>query len=275
MTGSLTDRAFAVLELLAAASEGAALSDIAARLDIPTSGAHRLLAELVRLGYARQNSDATYALTAKIVRLSHAWLGERGVFAAVQPTLDRLARQTGELVRYAVVDGDRLAWVASAQGVRFGLRFEPDMGAEAALYCTAAGYAWLACLSDEEAMRLVMNQGFGRLGDDGPGAPRTIDALQNQISLARSRGCARAVDSSGVGTTSLAAPVRHPTSQAVVGVLDISGPSARLGEARLNDLSPALLAACVEIAPFAGWPATSRLQQRERLPALGRSGQYA
>ena len=37
MTGALIDRAFAVLELLAASNEGAALSDVAARLDIPGS----------------------------------------------------------------------------------------------------------------------------------------------------------------------------------------------------------------------------------------------
>ena len=252
MTGALIDRAFAVLELLAASNEGAALSDVAARLDIPGSAAHRLLAELVRLGYARQDpASSAYMLTAKIVSLSYAWLGGRGAAAAVQPMLDQLAAATGELVRYALVDGDRLAWIASAQGAASGLRVEAEMGVEVALYCTAAGHAWLACLSDEEAMRLVMTQGFGRLVDDGPGAPRTIDALQNYLRLARGRGWARAAESSAIGVASAAAPVRQPATGAVVGILDVSGPSARLTEARLQDLAPRLLAAAAEVAGLA------------------------
>jgi DNA-binding IclR family transcriptional regulator len=193
--------------------------------------------------------------------LSYAWFGDRGAAAAVQPTLDHLAAATNELVRYAVVQGERLAWVAAAQGARFGLRLEPAMAADIPLYCTAAGYAWLAFLSEEEAMRLIMTQGFGRLVDDGPGAPRTIDALQNQLRQAHARGWARAVESASVGVTSVAVPVRDLATHAVLGVLDISGPTARLGEARLPELSSVLLAAAAEIAPLTRWVEASGLQR--------------
>lgn len=262
MTGALIDRAFAVLELLAAQPEGVGVSDVAARLDLPLSAAHRLLAELIRLGYARQQpASSAYRLTAKVLSLSYAWFGAGGAAAGVQPTLDQLAKTTGELVRYAIVDADRLAWVAASQGARVGLRLEPDMGAEIPLYCTAAGYAWLSCLTDEEAMRLIMTQGFGRLVDDGPGAPRTIDALQSHIRGTRSRGWARAVESAAVGTTSVAVPVRDPANPAVLGILDISGPTARIGEARFSDLSAALLAAAADMAPLTSWVEASNLRR--------------
>ncbi len=247
MTGSLLDRALRLLELLAGAPHGMALHDIATALGVPKSAAHRLLAELIGHGYARQDKAGTYLLTTRLLSLGYAWLGGFGVADLVQPTLDRLAVATGELARFAVVDAERLTWIAKAQGARFGLRLDPDQGMEAVLYCTATGHAWLATMSEEEAVRLVMAQGFGRLPDHGPNAPRTLDALRNRLVLARERGYAWVSESSAVGTASVAAAVRHPVSGSVMGVVTVSGPSARLSEPRLHELAPLVLHAAEEL----------------------------
>lgn len=248
MAGSLLDRALSIVELLAAEPGGLQLQEVAGRLDLPKSAVHRLLAELIRLGYARRASGGGYLLTAKIVTLGHAWLSASGVTDLVQPTLDRLAAETGELARYAVVDGDRLTWIAKAQGARFGLRLDPDQGMEAVLYCTATGHAWLATLSDEEALQMVARQGFGRLQDDGPNAPRSIDALRNRLTLARSRGYAWVFESSAPGTASVAAAVRPASARNTAGVVTVSGPSVRLTEERMHALAPRLLDAAAELS---------------------------
>jgi len=247
MAGSLLDRALGIIELLAAEAHGLKLQDLADRLTIPKSAAHRLLADLIRHGYVRQNSVGTYLLTTKVLSLGYSWLGGSGVADMVQPTLDRLALSTGELVRYAVVDGERLAWIAKAQGARFGLRVDPDQGMEPILYCTATGHAWLATLREEDAIRLVLAQGLGHLAEQGPNAPRSIDALQHQLMQVRERGYALVIDSSAVGTASMAAPVRHPITQRVVGILSIAGPSARLVQERMRQIAPDLLAAATEL----------------------------
>ena len=104
--------------------------------------------------------------------------------------LERLAKESGELVRLAIVDGDRLTWVAKAQGTRKGLRCDPDMGVDARLSCTASGHAWLMTLSDERALELVGRQGFGQPKDYGPKAPTTVKALLAVLNAARTRGFA-------------------------------------------------------------------------------------
>ena len=48
---SLLERGIKVLELLAGHPEGVPLSAVASATDMPLSATHRLLAELVRLGY--------------------------------------------------------------------------------------------------------------------------------------------------------------------------------------------------------------------------------
>lgn len=249
MAGSALDRILDIVELLASHPTGMALSAIAEPLAIPKSAAHRVLAALTARGYVRQDAETgRYLLTTKLVSLGFRYLSCSGVIDIAQPTLDRLAQETGELVRLGVVDGERQTWVAKAQGARPGLRYDPDMGMEAPLASTASGHAWLACLSDERAIELVLRQGFGHDENLGPAAPRTVQALQKRLRLARERGYAWVVDSSAPGTSAMAAAIRHPGTRGVVGVVSVAGPSVRLTEARMHQLAPAMLAAAAELS---------------------------
>ena len=78
--------------------------------------------------------------------LGLSYLGKSGV-RRHRPAGDRPAGAGhGELVRLAIVDGDRLTLVAKAQGANSGLLYDPDMGIDLRLSCSAAGQAWLMTL---------------------------------------------------------------------------------------------------------------------------------
>lgn len=249
MSANLVDRVLAIVHVLADAPTGMPLQAIATHVDIPKSAAHRLLADLVRNRYARQDSaTGRYLLTTRIVSLGFRYLAATGVVDLAQPALDALATATGELVRLGIIDGDRQTWVAKAQGARYGLRYDPDMGRVAPLSSTASGHAWLACLTDEEAIELVVKQGFGGDQARGPNAPRTIRTLLKRLGQARQRGYSLVVESSAPGTAAMAAAIRHPVSGNVVGVVSVAGPSVRLTEARMHELAPQLLATAAELA---------------------------
>ncbi|BCQ65023.1 hypothetical protein PBOI14_67730 [Pseudomonas sp. Boi14] len=158
MAGSQIERVFSVLERLTADPRGLPLQTLAEQLEIPKSATHRLLAELIRLGYVRQNPDnLRYQLSTRLVAMGFRYLSASGA-DIVQPVLDRLAVESGELVRLGVIEGERQTWIAKSQGARSGLRYDPDMGREAPLFYTASGHAWLATLSDAEALSLVERQ---------------------------------------------------------------------------------------------------------------------
>lgn len=249
MAGSLVDRALGIIEVLAQNACGLPLADIAGRIDIPKSAAHRILGELARRRYVRQDeASGRYLLTTRLTSLGFRYLADSGVVDIAQPVLDRLAAETGELVRLGIIDGDRQTWVAKAQGARSGLRYDADMGKDAPLYCTASGHAWLACLTDEQALELVARQGFGRPDEHGPQAPRTIRALLERLKAARKRGYSWVVESSAPGTSAMASAIRHPATQGVVGVVSVAGPSVRLTEARMHELAPTMLAAAADLA---------------------------
>lgn len=243
------ERGLALLEHLCGQPEGMPLTNLADELDIPRSACHRLLVELQRRGYVRQvRPQGDYVLTAKMASMGLGFLSSTGIVDIAEPLLERLAQQSGELVRLAIVDGERLTWVAKAQGSRKGLRYDPDMGQDAQLSCTASGHAWLLTLSDEQALALVTRQGFGAPRDFGPRAPTTVKALLGFLQAARARGYAMIDEVFAPGMTAMAAPVKRGTQ--TVGVISIAGPRQRLTVTRMQALAPSLLAATEELGPI-------------------------
>ncbi|MDP3324309.1 MAG: IclR family transcriptional regulator, partial [Hydrogenophaga sp.] len=215
----------------------------------PLSACHRLLGDLQQRGYVRQaRKQGDYVLTTKVVSMGLGYLSNAGIVDIAEPLLERLAQKSGELVRLSIVDEDRLTWIAKAQGMRQGLRYDPDMGMDARLSCTASGHAWLLTLSDERALDLVTRQGFGSPADYGPKAPTTVKALLGFLHAARVRGYAMIDEVFAPGMSAIAAPVLRRKD--AIGVISIAGPRIRLTPARMHELAPALLAAAAELGPI-------------------------
>ena len=252
---SALERGLRILELLAAHPEGQQVSQVAAALGIPVSGVHRQLQELARLGYVRQIRDqGDYGLTVKLAALGLSFLGRSGVTDIAQPILDRLAAASGELIRLSVIDGDRLVWVAVAQGATGGLRYDPgkEQGVVVHLATAAGGQAWLASMIDEDALALVSRQGMRPEGfEPGSGAPATLKDLLAALGKTRKRGYALAVDSYMEGMAAMAVPLRRGGDDTVIGCLSIAGPAVRLTKARVTELAPVLMEAAAELSEAA------------------------
>ncbi|CAG9259248.1 IclR family transcriptional regulator [Paraburkholderia caribensis] len=248
MAGNL-ERALAVLELLAKNGGRMPLAAIADTLNIPRSGTHRLLSMLIDEGFVRQDEDhGEYMLALKLVSLALIYLSTSGVSDISQPVLDRLAESSGELARLGVVEDDHITFVGKAQGAKSGLRYDPDMGSQPPLHCTASGQAWLSTLSDERAIELVSKQGgLGPKSLNAPRAPKTIQQFLKDLNGARQRGYGVAIETYEAGMTSIAAPVRNPVTDEVVGIVSLAGPTSRLPESRLKELAPSLLSAAADM----------------------------
>lgn len=247
MSGAL-DKSLAILEYLTARPDGAALATIANELHQPRSGCHWTLQQLIAHGYVRQMPQkGDYALTTKLASMGLSYLSKSGVVDIAQPVIDRLARATEELVRLAIVDGDRLTLVAKAQGAKSGLLYDPDMGIDLRLSCSAAGHAWLMTLGEDEAMAKVSRQGLGDPKQFGPNAPTSLKALMKMLAEHRQRGFSAIQDVYAPGMSAMAAPVQKKGEPAT-GVLIVAGPSLRLGMKNMLGFGPALVEAAGELA---------------------------
>ena len=260
MSATAVDRCLSVMEALIDESGGVTLVDLAARLEMPNSAIHRTLATLASRGYVRQDpATQAYALTLRLSTLGFRLLGARHLPDAGQSVLQRLAEQTGEYCRLAVVDGGSLTWIARAQGSTAGLRYEPPMGGEVVLHTTATGKAWLATLPEDEALRLVVARGFPlprRAPPEafGKGVVRTIDELRTHLKETRRRGYGLAIEEGEPGIVAMAAAFRanEDARAPIAGTVSVAGPLIRLGPARRDEISTLLASAAHDLAAL--WP---------------------
>ncbi len=243
------DRTLSVLDLLSQHPEGLAVQRVADHIGAPPSATHRLLNDLLRAGYVCQYAqNGTFALTIRLAAMGLSWLGRSGVLDVAQPVLDRLALDAGELVRLSVADGNRLVWVAFAQGATSGLRYDParEQGAEASLAYSASGRAWAATLPADRALARIAAQGL--TPPEGAVEGERLGMEQAVALLARTRaaGHAEAVDCFLAGMAAIAVPL--PADGPAPGCVSIAGPAVRLTADRRAALLPALTAAAAEIA---------------------------
>jgi DNA-binding IclR family transcriptional regulator len=267
-------RVLAILELLVDAApgdgQGLPLSLIAQRLDLPLSATHRLLAALVERHYARQNPvTEKYEATLNVAALGLRLLNNTRLADMYQPVLDDLAEATGELVRLAVLEDDRLIWIARAQGARSSIRYDPVSGQEVPLHATAMGKAWLATLPEDEALRIAAVAGFG--GDLGPAVITTVAGLRSELRRTRERGFGMVRDEAEPGISAIAMVVRDASRRAgraadppVVGCVSIGGPTFRLSHDRLLGFLPPLRAAVERLSSL--WAVRAYHAQDDAMP---------
>ncbi len=259
MTVIAIERCLHLVEALAGESEPVELIELARRVGLPNSAAHRTLATLVTCGWVVQDpASQNYALSLRLCTLAFRNLEARAVSDIVQTVLNRLAQRTKEYCRLAIVEGDDLVWVARAQGATGGLRYDPDMGLELVLHATANGKAWLATLPENEALRIVCTRGFDAVRPLGPMAARSVDELRHNLAETRSRGYAVAIEEAEVGTAAVAVPFFSDESEdaPAAGTISVAGPLVRIVPERFDELSRELHAAADEITVL--WPLRTR-----------------
>lgn len=251
---SSAERCLAILEMLAGQPQGLSLTALSASLDMPQSAVHRLLATLVQRGYARQDEVSDrYVPTLAIAAIGLRLLSTLNIPNVCQPSLDRLAERSGELVRLSAVEEGRLLWIAKAQGSRSGLRYDPITGRDVPLHVTSMGKAWLATLPEDEAVRLVAERGFG--GDlIGPNAIRDEATLRTELKVTRARGFGMVREEAEPGVSAVAMVVRDGVQPGArpVAALSIAGPAFRLSEERLEGFVPILRETAAELSRV--WP---------------------
>jgi IclR family transcriptional regulator, acetate operon repressor len=250
------ERCLDIIELLADGATTLPLGEIAEQLKLPKSGAHRLLATLVELGWAEQNGDTGfYRLTMRLAILGQRFYVATGIPDICQPLLDLLAARSGEFARLAIVDGGTLTWLAHAQGATGGLLYQPLLGINTVpLHVTATGKAWLSSLPREVALQHVLKSGFK--GKFGPNAIGSIEKLMAELDSTAQRGFGLAVNEAEPGVTAVATVIRAEATGVALGTVSIAGPSVRMTAHRVEELGLLVIQAAAELASL--WPLRPR-----------------
>lgn len=232
------ERGLRAIELMSQARRGLTFTEITSALDAGTGPTHRLMAELVRLGYARLDEFGRYHLTLKHVSHALQFLEHIPLVDLMRPLLEELATASGELARLNLVDGNHLVRISKAQGQQSGLKYDPLHGGNVPPVYAASGLLLLSSLSDDDLTSRLRAEVFATSAEYGSAAPKNIEETLILVQKARAAGYLFVADIYEDGIATLAYPIRATGENELVGVLTVSGPSFRFTEQAAHEVLP-------------------------------------
>lgn len=222
------DRAFVVLEALAAGERPVGIAELVDLTGLPQGTVHRLLQSLHQRGYVRRDAARKYSLGTSAVRLADA--AQRAMVRSARPHLAELVAISGETANLAVLEGDDVVYVAQVPSPHT-LRMFAEVGRHVPPHSTAVGKVLLAGMPRERALAVLRRTGLT------PRTPATItdlDAFVTELDLVTVQGWAADEEEQEAGVRCVAVPVGAPG--AALAALSLSGPADRFAGGRTPGL---------------------------------------
>lgn len=225
------ERAFALLETMADAGGMMGLSQLATESGLPLPTIHRLVRTLVDLGYLHQEPSRQYALGPKLIKLGET--SARMLSLTARPHLTRLVDELGESANMAMLDGDRIVYVAQVPS-RHSVRMFTEVGRRVLPHCTAVGKAVLAGMPPERVRELLQRTGMPRYTDHTVTDPAEF---ARQLEVTARTGFAMDDGEQELGVRCVAVAVPEAPARLAI---SISGPAGRMTEELIDRAVPLL-----------------------------------
>ena len=234
------------------------ISDLARRLSIAKSTAHRLAVTLVSEGMLEQDrGTGKYRLGVALFRLGALVRRRMEVSNEARPFLYDLREKINESVHLAILDGSEIMYVYNLESTH-AIRMRSDLGVRKPAHCTAEGQAILAFQAQPVIDRVIA-------GGLVPRTPKTItsaDKFLKALAAVRQRGCAVENEESELGMVCIAAPIRDDTG-AVVAAVGIAGPETRMSKRAVTTIAPHVITAADLVSARLGYRARGRIASGE------------
>ncbi|MDP9261554.1 MAG: helix-turn-helix domain-containing protein [Actinomycetota bacterium] len=203
------ERACAVLEYLAACDEPQTASQVSRALTIERTAAHRLLRSLLKSGIVWSERPSLYSIGPRALAIGMSYVEQMQVRRIALPYLMELSFEYTERpwsIVLAMFDGKDILLVERLWNPRTPLNSLIEIGGKMPIDRTAAGWAYLARLTDSAAAAIVGHKRF--------------EEIRPKIEQARdSRGIAFASGELQPGIDALSAPIVDSTGRVVALVI--------------------------------------------------------
>src|SRR6186997_3317187 len=248
---SLT-RGLSLLEALARAEGGLTLTDVAQRVQLAPSTAHRLLSTLEKMGYVYQAGDlGRWYVGLQAFTVGTSFLANRDFVAQSHVYMRRLMEQSGETANLAILDGTEAVFIAQVQ-CHETMRTLVKLGSRVPLHASGVGKTIFAALPDEQIDAILKVRGLPRITENTIVAPETMWAALRVI---RQRGYSFDDEEHLIGTRCVASPIYDEHAEAL-GAISLAGPVSRLPDSRIKQLGPIVAHIAEDITRKLGgrWP---------------------
>jgi len=248
-------KTFHILSCFRFRSDGLTLADISNVTAINKSTAHRLLFHLETEGYL-QRENGRYQIGQSLFQLGILAPQPQTLLKAAQPYMTDLAREIGETINLAILDGVEILILHSLESPH-EFRMAAKVGSRRPFYVTALGKAIAAFLAPDKQQSLLQNLPTP-FELPTPNSIQDFVRLREELSAVRDRGYAVDNEEAVRGVRALGAPVFEGSGK-VVAAISVSGPASRISFERVLAIASQVVRASDSVTTtLGGHPELSR-----------------
>jgi IclR family pca regulon transcriptional regulator len=223
-------RGLSVLSALARSPVPLSLTELADQVGLSRSTMQRLTHTLLHLGHLdRDEETKKYRLGPRSLHFCFSVMKGLDLRKITLPYLERAAREIGETVNLAILDGAEILYVERIH-VHQILNVNLQVGSRLPAHCTSLGKAILAFMPGKR-----LDAVLEKIALD-PFTPQTITAkagLRGELKRVRLQGFAANDEELVTGLRSVAAPVRNFAGE-VIAAVNVAVPSERVSMKKLR-----------------------------------------
>ncbi|MFU0831645.1 MAG: IclR family transcriptional regulator [Oscillospiraceae bacterium] len=250
MTNQSTEKAMAIIELLAKAHSPMRLRDISNALNLNVSTTLRFLASLQNCHYVEQERDSQrYYLTYKICQVASRVSRHMELQTITHPYLIALSDKFQESLCVSVERDMTMVYIDVATGPNRTLMSMQSIGNTSPMHCTGNGKLLLLNYTPEQLDELIRKKGLTRFTAN---TITTRQELLAELEQIRARGYAYDNEESEEGVRCLACPIRDYTGDIVAG-MSVTGPASRMTDEKINQILDEMMKTTNRISEALGY----------------------
>ncbi len=241
------DRGLLLLGVLAKQAK-ATLTELAMRIGMPPSTAHRLLTTLQKRGFVDfDEATQDWMIGVEAFRIGSAFIHRTNLVEAGREVMRQLMEETGETANLAIADDGNVVFVSQVETPN-PIRAFFSAGNRGPMHASGIGKALLAEMPQDKVEQVLQKNGLPEYTSKTLTSP---DALFADLETTRKRGWSFDNEERHSGMRCIAAAIHNAHGEAIAGI-SVSGPTVRFPDHVIAEFAPKVRRAAAEVSRLIG-----------------------
>jgi DNA-binding IclR family transcriptional regulator len=242
------ERVLDIIEALSTEQGGLGVTELARRIGLHKSTAHRLLSTLAQRGYVEKREDNCYHMGLKLIEAVSCYINSLELQTEARPYVAQITAELGLTAHLGVLDGNQVVYI-ERMDVFSGIKLYSQIGLRMHAYCSSLGKCLLSGFSRAELEKIMANCGFNRFT---PNTISSLETLRVELKQVRAQGWAMDDLEYSLNNRCIGAPIFDYRGE-IIAAVSASGPPTLLTKGRVPEVAAYVQNKAAEISRKLGY----------------------
>ena len=242
------DRVLDMIEALAEEQEGLGITELAGRVGLHKSTAHRLISTLAKRNYIEKTDAGNYKIGMKLIEAVSCYINSLELQTEARPYIADIASHLGLTSHLGVLDGDQVVYIEKMDVVST-VKMYSQIGLRMHAYCSSLGKCLLSNYSKEDLERRMKNCSFIKFT---PNTISDMEQLHKEMAKVRKQGWAMDDQEYEMGHRCIGAPIYDYRGD-IIASISASGNVRVLTDDRIRETAEYVKQVGLEISRSMGY----------------------